>query len=146
MCVALMLVSGGCTRNNGNIGAWFGTWHLEAIEADGVADVDYAGNIFWSFQNDVLQLTRVPVGDPGNHEAERRFGTWTEHGDVMELCFAYKSDSDPEGWEYHPFEVLHMPYGGVSSLRIVKQPAGETVLSYTSEEGTVYVYKLKKQG
>ena len=39
-----MLVFSACTRNHGDIGIWFGTWHVEQITAGGtpvIVEGDY---------------------------------------------------------------------------------------------------------
>ena len=59
--VSVMVMTGisSCTRNNGDIGPWFGTWKLTEITVDGTSDAGYEGNIFWKFQNDVFEMVRV---------------------------------------------------------------------------------------
>ena len=40
----VMLALGSCTRNHGDIGPWFGTWHVESITVGGASvatDGDY---------------------------------------------------------------------------------------------------------
>jgi lipoprotein len=143
---ALCALLCGCTRNNGDIGPWFGTWHLTSVEINGEDETGYMGNIFWAFQNNIIQLTLVPVDEEGNHEQIRRFGTWAEENGTLLVCFEYNDDTDPAGWEYRPFEELHIPYKGVTSLAVIKKPGSETVLRYTADDGAVYTYKLKKQG
>ena len=84
-----MLFSG-CTRNNGDIGLWFGTWHMLSVTADGETETGYDKDIFWSFQNDILLLTRIQTGNDGIHCVERRYGTWREDGDMLFINFVYE--------------------------------------------------------
>lgn len=142
------ILSGGCTRNNGDIGPWFGSWHLMSVKADGVVEAGYTGDIFWAFQNNVVMLTRIHTGNDGMHSTgeSREHGTWSEDDGVLWLNFTYNDDRDTEGYQYRPFPELHLPYGEISPLVIVKAPGREMVLNYTSSDGVVYTYTLKKQG
>lgn len=144
----MMVPFTGCTRNNGDIGPWFGTWHLMSIEAYGVPEDGYDGDIFWAFQNDVIAMTRVNTADNGMHSTgkSRVHGTWREDDGALFLNFTYNDDADTEGYQYRPFEELHLPYMEVSRLVIVKSPGREMILNYTAADGTVYTYTLKKQG
>ena len=42
----LMLTSTGCTRNNGDIGDWFGQWQQTEMLVDGAPDAEYHGQYF----------------------------------------------------------------------------------------------------
>ncbi len=139
-----MMISS-CTRNNGDIGPWFGTWHLESILVDGTPEVNYENNIFWAFQSEVIFLTRVPVDKPGSHTVEKRFGTWRETDGILYLKFAYNDDKDTEGYQYHAFDELHFPYGSETPLSILKAPGRTAVLQYNAPDGHTYTYTIKKQ-
>lgn len=141
----ILIISNSCTRNNGDIGPWFGTWHLESIMVDGNPEVNYENNIFWAFQSEVIFLTRVPVGKPGMHTVEKRFGTWRETEGMLYLKFAYADDRDTDGYQYHAFEELHFPYGAETPLSILKTPGKRAVLQYAAPDGHNYTYTIKKQ-
>lgn len=144
--IALSIVTlTSCTHNNGDIGPWFGTWHLESVDIDGSPEPDYEGNIFWGFQSEVIFLTRVPVNEPGIHSVEKRFGTWREADKTLYLKFAYNDNNDQEGYQYHAFEELHFPYGTETALAIIKAPGRKAILQYTAPDGHSYTYKIKKQ-
>lgn len=150
----LLLIAGvfsGCTRNNGDVGPWFGMWQLLTVETDGVPDKDYQGNIFWNFQNDVFsmnwrstgaaELTRIQV-----------WGTWSERDNNLYLDFTHSEDRYPasgtgDGFNiYRPYEQTHLPYGEVSALKIVKMKGSDMVLTYEPDAGeVVYTYILKKR-
>ena len=69
--LATLLVLGSCTRNHGDIGPWFGTWHVESINVDG-APVTVEGDYFFQFQSKVFRVSQV-----GGHEhLVESFGTW----------------------------------------------------------------------
>lgn len=144
-CILLSIL-GGCTRNNGDIGILFGTWQLNQIDTDNVPDTDYERNIFWKFQNDLIQLTRVYPEDitPGYSYV---IGTWNEDNGYLFLNFTHH-DGDPEGENdrYRPFSEMHLPYGIVSALQIEKMTSSEMVLHFTSpDDGQHYTYHLSKR-
>lgn len=66
----IMLLTSGCTQNNGEIDPWFGTWRLESLTCDGEPSDDYHGQMTWSFQNDIICL----VTDLGHHSYTHRHG------------------------------------------------------------------------
>jgi len=145
-----MLLATGCTRNNGDIGKWFGTWHLTEITADGRPEADYDGNIFWKFQNDIISMVRVNTA-PAMNTRDQVWGTWSEGDGTLSLRFDYSDNAnsvenaaDGKGI-YVPFAETHIPYGGVTMLRIEQQKGDAVRLSYTGEDGTEYGYFLKKQ-
>ena len=35
LAVVALLMLGSCSKNNGDIGYWFGLWHVDAIEVNG---------------------------------------------------------------------------------------------------------------
>ena len=73
LLIAILLpVIAGCTRNDGDIGTWFGSWKLERITIDGLIDEKYQGDIFWQFQSSVFCMRKIL---PYN-EHEERWGTW----------------------------------------------------------------------
>ena len=139
-----MLFSG-CTRNNGDIGLWFGTWHMLSVTADGETETGYDKDIFWSFQNDILLLTRIQTGNDGIHRVERRYGTWREDGDMLFINFSYSDDHDHPDYTYRPFEELHMPHDSEVPLTIEKKSGTNIILRYNSPDGVKYTYTLKKQ-
>ncbi|MBQ2163347.1 MAG: hypothetical protein II445_02450, partial [Muribaculaceae bacterium] len=58
MLLAIVAMSG-CTKNNGDIGYWFGLWHLDSIELNGEVDNNYNGCYYFKFQNKVFCLSWV---------------------------------------------------------------------------------------
>lgn len=141
----------GCTRNNGDIGPWFGTWKLTEITIDGTPEASYGGNVFWKFQNDVFVMLRRNM-NPNESSAENRYGTWSESNDYLFIDFTNYDDSNPpengaagEGI-YAPFLETHFILGGVSQLKIVNQSGSEAYLMFTSPaDGKTYGYRIRKQ-
>lgn len=146
-----ILLFQGCTRNNGDIGPWFGTWQLMEIQTDGVPDEDYRSNIFWSFQNDVFSMNWQGL-EPGELIRIQVWGTWSEHDDILKLDFTHSEDRFPSddsgsGFNiYKPYQQTHLPYGKVSDLKIVSMKGADMKLTYRpDEEETVYTYILRKR-
>lgn len=83
LLIILMAMSlGSCTRNHGDIGPWFGTWHVEQITADGVPQ-NVEGDYFFQFQSKVFRVSRVY----GHENLVESYGTWEENGDKMAISF-----------------------------------------------------------
>ncbi len=141
----------GCTRNNGDIGPWFGMWQLMTVETDGVPDAGYESNIFWNFQNDVFSMNWRGTGAVELPRVQV-WGTWKEAGDDLILDFSHSDDRYPLFGEhsgvniYAPYIQTHLPYGEASALRIVKMKGSDLILTYEPDEaGVVYTYILKKR-
>lgn len=141
----MMVVFGcmGCTHNNGDIGPWFGTWKLNAITINGDVDEAYAAqdNMVWKFQSSVVEMQEILPG----HMTYDHFGTWHQlSDDVVEMKFIYKDDNNPVGSDYYsPPVSSHLPKGEFV-MDILELASGKMRLRYTSDEGTVYTYSLKK--
>jgi len=73
-------MTAGCTQNNGDIGEWFGEWHLRSIEINGTDDASYTGDVLWKFQNNIVEM--VVVNDTGHSHTEH-YGTWSADGSVL---------------------------------------------------------------
>ena len=150
MLAVFAMVMAGCTRNNGDIGDWFGIWHMTSVDADGKPVESYEGNIFWKFQNNIINLVKVETGE-GEHGRDDCWGTWEESGNRLLLNFTYSDDENSvESGEngatiYAPFPILHIPYGTISQLEIVNRSGGNITLKYVSPEQVTYTYTLKKQ-
>lgn len=79
----ILLASGACTRNDGDIGKQFGQWKLVSISRDGADDPSYKGNIYWSFQNSTIEMKEVT----DEHEAYQAFGSYRISDNTMFLSF-----------------------------------------------------------
>ena len=80
--MVVVLVIGSCTRNHGDIGLWFGTWHVESITAGGMP-ITFEGDYFFQFQSKVFRVSQVT----GHENTVESFGTWDENGDKMTIDF-----------------------------------------------------------
>lgn len=120
MCVFLFI--GACTHNDGNIGKQFGQWQLQRIEKNGAEDVDYGGNIFWSFQNSTIEMKCME----DDHTSRHTFGNYRIEGDVIILNFP--DDERP------PLEVLGLQRS--DKLRILRMNHSEMTLVHDGNNDT----------
>lgn len=141
LAIAALLFAGSCTHNNGDIGPWFGSWHLTEITINGTPDSEYQDNIFWNFQNDVVcMLVRSDY-----HGNKFHWGTWSEESGKLILDYNHppKPDtSDPA--IYAPPVQVHMP-AEIITLKIDRFDSGKLQCTYHAPDGTVYGYYLTKQ-
>lgn len=130
-----------CTRNNGDIGPWFGTWKLSSITIDGQPEAYNADpDILWKFQSDIICMVRA---DDNEHTATPRWGTWSHSGNMLSLDFTY-TDNNGDG-EYTPFPVTHLQRG-VTAIDIVKLSGSEIRLRWIDHAGQTIEYTLNKWG
>jgi hypothetical protein len=142
LLTALSFMSG-CTHNNGDIGDWFGTWKLQSIDINGVADESYQANVFWKFQNDIISMAQA---NDELHTADTRYGTWTQHDDQLLLDFGHSDNSTAAGQgQYQPLPAVYLP-SGQSTLTIVDLDSSKLTLRYVAANEIVYTYHFKKWG
>lgn len=139
--LAAATLLGGCTHNNGNIGPWFGTWKLTAVEADGEAEAAYQGDMFWMFQASVICMREVLP----HHDYQSHWGSWRQTSATeMEVTYGYSDERYPQGSKYYtPPEITRLP-NGQATLRIVHLTDRRAVLQYTTPTGEVMTYRLAK--
>ena len=126
-----MLVLASCTRNHGDIGIWFGTWHVEQITAGGTP-VIVEGDYFFQFQSHVFRVSNV-----GAHEqVVESYGSWQENeGGKMAIDF-------PDASVYY----IVMP--GLEShndFTVTTTSSSDVTFTKTDATGTPYTYHLRKQ-
>lgn len=123
-----------CTRNDGDIGPWFGTWRIESISIDGTARPDYAPPyLFAKFQSSIIQFIEP---DDTEHIALCYTGTWTQDDDRLLLDFTWGLSTPPA--------VTGLPCE--ATLDILKLTGREIRLAYHADDGSVITYILKKWG
>ncbi|MGM9803107.1 MAG: hypothetical protein ACI308_02915 [Muribaculaceae bacterium] len=131
MLLAVMMAAS-CTTNNGDIGPWFGTWRVNELQCDGVAQPDYQGNLFIKFQNTVVQL--VLTGD--NHTAANSYGTWQDHGEgTMTLTFADEKRL--------PMPDSHFT-AGTNAVTYAWHGGDVVTFTVTQPDGHTYTYRMQK--
>lgn len=77
----LLITLAGCTHNNGDIGSWFGTWHIESITNPDGNDAAYNGSAFMQFQSTVVCLRAVD----GLHNERADYGRWEEVDNTLTI-------------------------------------------------------------
>ena len=86
--IALTALSS-CTHNNGDIGYWFGLWHLDSIEIDGEPDTAYDGNVYFMFQGKVFNLRWVAHA---THDYYDSFAQWQASDDGSSITISFLDD------------------------------------------------------
>ena len=127
--IALLLMAS-CTRNHGDIGPWFGTWHVEQVTAAGTP-VNVEGDYFFQFQSKVFRVSQVY----GHEQLVESFGTWDENGSTMTVDFP-----DPT--------VYYMVMPGLeahTAFTVNTASSGDVTFTKTANDGTTYTSRLKKQ-
>ena len=125
-----VLVLASCTRNHGDIGIWFGTWHVEQITAGGTP-VNVEGDYFFQFQSHVFKVTQVS----GHEQTVESYGTWTEDEDAMTITF-------PDPAVYY---IVMPGLEATNDFRVTTTSSREVTLTKSDATGTSYAYRLKKQ-
>lgn len=125
-----VLVLASCTRNHGDIGIWFGTWHVEQITAGGTP-VNVEGDYFFQFQSHVFKVTQVS----GHEQTVESYGTWTEDDDAMTITF-------PDPAVYY---IVMPGLEATNDFRVTTTSSREVTLTKSDAAGTSYAYRLKKQ-
>ena len=125
-----VLVLASCTRNHGDIGIWFGTWHVEQITAGGTP-VNVEGDYFFQFQSHVFKVTQVS----GHEQTVESYGTWTEDEDAMTITF-------PDPAVYY---IVMPGLEATNDFRVTTTSSREVTLTKSDATGTSYTYRLKKQ-
>lgn len=145
IAILLMAITAGCTRNDGDIGDYFGRWRLEKLTADGeelplYTDESGIELYTWSFQGRIIQIAEIlPV-----HEYITHTGSWREDGEILELNFSHYDDEPARLPEYRAPEALHLVSDGITRLHIGRLKDRQMILSYIGENGVTYTYYLKR--
>jgi hypothetical protein len=141
----LILILSGCTRNNGDIGNWFGKWQIMSIAVDGTPEANYQPQYFMEFQNNIVKLTWLaPNGY--EHETYTAYGTWQQPADnYMEFDFTHGDDIHGTNY-YTPFEALHLPSGQTFKMSISNASGNNCTMTYFDESSSKqYTYELRKR-
>ncbi len=128
--IAVLLMAS-CTRNHGDIGIWFGTWHVEQITGAG-NPVTVEGDYFFQFQNKVFRVSQVY----GHEQLVESFGTWEEQdGGKMTVSF-------PDPTVYY---IVMPGLEAHNEFTVTTTSSREVTFTKTSDDGIVYSYHMKKQ-
>jgi hypothetical protein len=141
----LIMILSGCTRNNGDIGDWFGKWQIMSISADGTPEAGYRQQFFMEFQNNIVKLTWLaPNGY--EHETYTAYGTWQQPSEnLMVFDFTHSDDIHSESY-YRPFDALHFPSGQTFTMTIANASGNTCTMTYLDETSSIqYTYELHKR-
>ena len=128
--MAIVLVLGSCTRNHGDIGPWFGTWHVETITANGTP-ITVEGDYFFQFQSKVFRVSQVT----DHEQTVESFGTWDENGDKMTIDFPDES----------VFYIVMPGLEAHNNFTVTTTSSRDVTFTKTDNTGVIYTYRLKKQ-
>ncbi len=144
ICLFMVALLQGCTRNNGDIGNWFGKWQVMEIKVDGQPEAGYEPTYFWEFQNDIIRMVRI---SPEGYDRDTYycFGTWKQPTDnTMVFDFAH---SDASGrLIYTSFSAMHFPGDKPFTLTLSDVSGKHCTMKYVDPEtSTEYTYVLRKR-
>ena len=143
---ALFIISffaSSCTHLDGDIGDWFGSWHLEQMLIDGQIDETYAKNqknvqVMISFQGKVFNIAYL--------NGDEIYGTWSYAGEILTLIAGYNTGGGSNSSLFNPFPVvLHLP-ADVEQIEItVTRINGSTMQwQYIDQNGQLITYNWRK--
>ncbi len=141
LLLVLLLATGGCTRNNGDIGPLFGNWRLDSMKADGEEVELYDDTTLlyvWAFQSSLVKIQTV---QPHN-DYRWAMGTWTLEGNTLSLDFNH-TDIDGD-YNYSPPAPLHLEGHGITPLHVTTLTGSCLKAEYTAPTGVKYEYTLHK--
>ena len=139
--VCCILLLSGCTTTDGDIGDWFGSWHLETIMIDGEEDTDYNNDpkLMFSFQGKVFNA--------GYFEGSEIYGSWSYAGETLTLIASYKAGSGASYPHlFNPFPVpLHFP-ADVEQIEITVTSINSKTMQweYIDQNGQLLTYNFRK--
>lgn len=130
----LALAAASCTHNNGDIGPWFGIWHVDQVTCDttGGDTVSMGGtDYFMNFQATVI-MTR---GVRERHNVAEDFGSWQETDGQLIISY-----SDPDR------SVPSLPgvTRGDNYFTIEQRGDKHMVLRLVTADAVGYRYTLRK--
>lgn len=147
LCIIVAIIVGllhaSCTRNNGDIGEWFGEWKLCSIEINNELDSNYNNDVLWKFQNNIIEM--VVVNTVGHSHSEH-YGTWISDDSTITLNFTHSDDLNSAGnGKYSPPQQIHLP-AAIIDLKILKLSSSEIILQYEPSADSNIIYTLRKRG
>lgn len=149
----LSVAMAGCTKNNGDIGYYFGEWALESLSVDGVkvtlygedaADPspEFGSPILYTlaFQGEVARITVIYQ----HHDIAGIFGSWQDLGDKIVLNFSHHDDLNDE-IGYKAPDVFGFPSDRIVVMTVKSIGKGRLHLEQSPESGEVYEYYFVKR-
>ena len=139
--IIVALVSAGCSKTDGDIGYWFGSWHLETIMIDGEEETSYSENpeIMFNFQGKVFNASYM--------ERDEIYGSWSYAGEVLTLIAGYNAGGGASNPNlFNPFPVaLHFP-ADVDQIEITVTELNNKTMQwqYIDQNGRLITYNFRK--
>lgn len=130
LIAVMALMASACTQNGGHLGKLFGRWHLERIEADNMEAPEQDGELYWAFQNDMIQMQL----DLGEHEFQESYGLFRMDDNSLYLSFPEKGNPP-------------LPETGLARedvLQILKLTGNEFILQYNPTPDSSLTYYFRK--
>lgn len=142
IAIFVSTIFSGCTKNNGDIGQYFGSWLLYEIDIENTPDVNYSSNVVWAFQSSIIKMTVVN----SYHQTDEYWGTWSETDNILTLYYTHSNaETSPGENEYGFPPNIYFPSNGSVNLRILEQKSNRLSLEYTKTDGIKIIYRLRKQ-
>lgn len=134
--LALNVIAVGCTRNDGDIGGWFGMWQVARIDVNSKEQIGYKGNVVLKFQGRVMESCSMQP----YHEQISYFANCRIEPEALILSVG----SEPV-WPAGFAPELMFPASGELRLEIISQSDNKAILRWDDvSDGYVYEYYLKK--
>ena len=131
LSLIVLCMTASCTRNHGDIGIWFGTWHVESITASGTP-VTVEGDYFFQFQSHVFRVSLVR----DHEQVVESFGAWEENEDGRTMTISFP---DPDTY------YIQMPGLDTDNhFTVTRDSSHEVTFTKTDTTGTSFTYHLKK--
>ena len=134
-----------CTQPDGNIGDWFGSWHLEEILINGEPDEEYTQNrendrmqVMVSFQGKIFNMAYI--------NGNEIYGTWSYAGEILTLIASYNAGGGHVSPLFNPYPVvLHFP-GDVEQVEITVTYINSKTMQWQliDQNGRLLTYNFRK--
>ncbi len=136
LAIAATISLSSCSHNDGDIGYWFGLWHLDSIEVNGTPVPDYEGNTYFMFQGKVFCIRCV---DEDNHDYNESFAKWQENDDHQSATITFADE------HFLPTITPLIPLETITTFNVVTLNDKVMVLKHThSETGITRTYYLTR--
>lgn len=139
--IIVTLMPSGCTKTDGDIGYWFGSWHLETILINGEEEASYSNNpeIMFSFQGNIFNAAYM--------ERNEIYGSWSYAGEILTLIAGYNAGGGASNPNlFNPFPIaMHFP-ADVDQIEVtVTEINGKTMQwQYIDQNGDLLTYNFRK--
>lgn len=139
LLIITLVFSCGCTQNNGHLGSLFGSWTLTEIKKDGAIIEKNKNNTIFSFQNRIVQVTKL-VDPP--FTVEYRDGNFNQDEEILTMLF--QAEDSYCNHLYKTPDWLYFPEDGDPIIFMIKTITTNRMTLELDIDGAVYVYNFKK--